>query len=225
MGSFWKKFGAHVVGGAMVVLPLVQQYAGVVPGWGTVAAQVAGGLLLAIHAVQAATVSAQPSAAAPVIVSSTAKVLPLLIAALLVVSTMGLLSACASLNAVVNQTSTEQTLIQDGVKAGVMAAILTQPASGQKSTAQGIIAGATAIEGVTTDSSLTISQLQVVIAQRLALTKLDPLVQGVLNDAISAVVTELAGKISTSVLSSGAQTTVNTLMGWIIAGATPYAGS
>lgn len=214
MSNLWKNFGPHTIAVLALALPYVVQYAPAIPGWGLIAASVAGGLLTVVHALQ------QP--ASSTVVASATKAVPALLGLMLGLSG---LAGCASFNAVVNQTSTTQTLIQDGVKAGVMASILTQPASGQKSTAQGIIAAAQAIEGVAADSQLTLSQLNVVIAQRLAQTKLDPLVQSVIGDAISAVVNELSQKIATKVLTADSQTSVNTIMGWIIAGATPYAGN
>ena len=213
--NVWKNFGAHAIAALALILPYVVQYAPGVPGWGPVAASVAGGLLLVVHALQQPTAPTVPPAATKILAMFA-------VAGMLVACT---LTGCASFNAAINQSSTEQTLIQDGVKAGVLVAILTQPASGQKSTAQGIIQAAQAVEGIAVDEQLTISQLNVVIAQRLTKTSLNPAVQAILSDAIGAVVDNLAQKVSSKVLAVDATTTVNTLMGWVIAGATPFAGS
>lgn len=135
------------------------------------------------------------------------------------------LQGCTAINGAVHAGTTQTVLIQDAVELGTMGAILTQPASGQASTAQGIILAATAVEGLAVNDTVTVAQLDQQLAARLAKTKLSPAVQAILQQVAQLAVAQLASKLQQGLVSSSSTSTLTTIMSWIIAGATPYAGT
>lgn len=217
--SFWQTYGMHAVAYALAVLPVVQVMAPtLIPGWGTLVAAGAAGLLTLIHNVQTASANgAAPS-------STVAKVLPVLLL-LTAVTGAANLTGCAALSSALTTPGATQSIIQDTVQGGVIAGLSAAPASQRVSIAKSVIAAAQAVEAVDTDNVGSLSSLNTLLAQKLVKTKLDPAVQALLADAVSNAVNLLAAKVSSGTLPSATTVSVNTVLNWIIAGATPYAGS
>lgn len=154
-----------------------------------------------------------------------ARPLSMLVACLLVLVSFSSLQGCAALNGLTNGSTIQSQLIQDSVQLGVQLAIAHQPQASQQATAQQIILAATAAEGVLQNSQVAIQQLDQQLAQRLAKTSLPAATQALLTTVATQAVQQLAAKISAGAVVSGVQAPLLAVLGWIVAGATPFAGT
>jgi hypothetical protein len=136
-----------------------------------------------------------------------------------------LMTGCTALNGALKAGSTQASLIRDGVELGTTAVILAQPGASQQTVAANIMKAAGIVQGLVADSSVTVGQLNQQIALALTRSKVPPAAQALINQITQAAVQELAYKLNKGILTANAQTTITTMMSWIMTAATPFAGT
>jgi len=130
------------------------------------------------------------------------------------------LSACSTLLSKDPAVSTlEQVAVEYAVGKVVEAG---QSPADRIARAQQVKTIATAIEAIAAGDKTTIAQLEQLAAAKIATLNLQPSDLLLANALMTAVVNELAGKVSTGVLSSSEILILDQVLGWVVQGAQLY---
>jgi hypothetical protein len=130
---------------------------------------------------------------------------------------------CAALSSFINTPTAEQIIVMDVVELGAGSILDAVPASQRAADANAVIAAAKAVQAVASSTQVALSDLQGAVATELAKTQLTPIQQQLIGQIVDTAAVLGASKISNGVLNPATVTSVTTVMGWVITGATPYA--